>query len=82
MGGHGALICYLKNPGLYKSVSVFAPICNPSLSSTCIKAFKEYLGDEEEWKVFTLFSKPKILFIGVHQKHSYFLTIAITKFIL
>jgi S-formylglutathione hydrolase FrmB len=24
MGGHGALICALKNPGLYKSVSAFA----------------------------------------------------------
>ena len=25
MGGHGALICALKNPGLYRSVSAFAP---------------------------------------------------------
>ena len=25
MGGHGALICHLKNPGAYKSVSAFAP---------------------------------------------------------
>ena len=29
MGGHGALVCALKNPGMYKSVSAFAPICNP-----------------------------------------------------
>ena len=29
MGGHGALICTLKNPGLYQSVSAFAPISNP-----------------------------------------------------
>ena len=29
MGGHGALICALKNPGMYKSVSAFAPICHP-----------------------------------------------------
>ncbi|KAL3846429.1 hypothetical protein ACJMK2_017421 [Sinanodonta woodiana] len=29
MGGHGALICALKNPGQYKSVSAFAPISNP-----------------------------------------------------
>ena len=29
MGGHGALICALKNPGAYRSVSAFAPICNP-----------------------------------------------------
>ena len=30
MGGHGALICHLKNPGTYSSVSAFAPICNPT----------------------------------------------------
>ena len=29
MGGHGALICALKNPGMYRSVSAFAPIANP-----------------------------------------------------
>ena len=30
MGGHGALICHLKNPGTYSSASAFAPICNPT----------------------------------------------------
>jgi S-formylglutathione hydrolase len=30
MGGHGALICHLKNPGTYSAVSAFAPICNPT----------------------------------------------------
>jgi S-formylglutathione hydrolase len=30
MGGHGALTLHLKNPGQYKSVSAFAPICNPT----------------------------------------------------
>ena len=30
MGGHGALICHLKNPGMYSAVSAFAPICNPT----------------------------------------------------
>lgn len=29
MGGHGALSLHLKNPGMYKSVSAFSPICNP-----------------------------------------------------
>lgn len=29
MGGHGALICALKNPGRYQSVSAFSPISNP-----------------------------------------------------
>ena len=30
MGGHGSLVCALKNPGMFKSVSCFAPICNPT----------------------------------------------------
>ena len=30
MGGHGALICALKDPGAYRSVSAFAPIVAPS----------------------------------------------------
>ncbi len=29
MGGHGALVCALRNPGRYRSISVFAPICHP-----------------------------------------------------
>jgi len=48
MGGHGALICYLKNPGKYLSVSAFAPICNPSGSGWGRKAFSRYLGDDPE----------------------------------
>lgn len=47
MGGHGALICALKNPGLYKSVSAFAPICNPSQAPWGIKALTGYLGPRE-----------------------------------
>jgi len=46
MGGHGALICYLKNPGKYRSVSAFAPICNPSNGGWGQKAFSNYLGDD------------------------------------
>src|SRR5690606_10962372 len=30
MGGHGALVCALRNPGRYRSVSAFAPIVAPS----------------------------------------------------
>lgn len=53
MGGHGALICALKNPGQYKSVSAFAPICNPSVCPWGIKAFTGYLGeDKETWKAY------------------------------
>jgi S-formylglutathione hydrolase len=51
MGGHGALICSLKNPGKYKSVSAFSPICNPINCPWGIKAFTGYLGsDKETWK--------------------------------
>ncbi|RSH92954.1 hypothetical protein EHS25_008402 [Saitozyma podzolica] len=43
MGGHGALMIYLKNPGLYKSASAFAPACNPSVTPWGINAFSNYL---------------------------------------
>jgi S-formylglutathione hydrolase len=50
MGGHGALVCCLKNPGKYRSVSAFAPICNPSNSGWGQKAFSNYLGeDRNDW---------------------------------
>ncbi|RHW19726.1 S-formylglutathione hydrolase [Pseudomonas jilinensis] len=51
MGGHGALICALKNPGRYLSVSAFAPISNPSNCPWGHKALGNYLGaDREAWK--------------------------------
>ena len=51
MGGHGALICALKNPGRYQSVSAFAPITNPINCPWGHKAFGNYLGDgREQWK--------------------------------
>jgi len=50
MGGHGALICALKNPGRYASVSAFAPIANPVNCPWGEKAFSGYLGqDRETW---------------------------------
>jgi S-formylglutathione hydrolase len=50
MGGHGALVCYLKNPGKYLSVSAFAPICNPSNCGWGQKAFSQYLGENRnDW---------------------------------
>jgi S-formylglutathione hydrolase len=53
MGGHGALILALKNPGKYTSVSAFAPIVNPSRVPWGQKAFNAYLGNDkaqwEEW---------------------------------
>ena len=50
MGGHGALTLALKHPGLFRSVSAFAPICAPSQCPWGQKAFTEYLGDDQmEW---------------------------------
>jgi len=51
MGGHGALSLALKNPGMFKSVSAFAPMntlmgCEPG-----VNALKGYLGeDREAWR--------------------------------
>ena len=51
MGGHGALICALKNPEKYQSVSAFAPISAPIRCSWGQKAFKNYLGsNQENWR--------------------------------
>jgi S-formylglutathione hydrolase len=49
MGGHGALSLYMKNPGMYKSVSAFAPIANPLKCPWGEKAFKGYFG-ESDWE--------------------------------
>lgn len=53
MGGHGALIVALKNPGRYRSVSAFSPIVAPSQAPWGEKAFTAYLGEDrkawQEW---------------------------------
>jgi len=50
MGGHGALICALKNPGKYASVSAFAPISSPAQCPWGQKGLTAYLGsDESTW---------------------------------
>lgn len=46
MGGHGALVCALRNPQQYRSVSAFAPIVAPSQCPWGEKAFSGYLGDD------------------------------------
>jgi S-formylglutathione hydrolase len=45
MGGHGALVVALRNPGRYASVSAFAPITSPSRAWGA-RAFGAYLGDD------------------------------------
>lgn len=48
MGGHGALICALKNPDGYQSVSAFSPISNPLECGWGKGCFSAYLGDDTE----------------------------------
>ena len=61
MGGHGALVCALRNPGRYQSVSAFAPISNPSNCPWGEKAFSRYLGDDRarwrEWDACALLAE-------------------------
>ena len=50
MGGHGALTLALRHPGVFKSVSAFAPIAAPRQCPWGRKAFSGYLGkDESAW---------------------------------
>merc|ERR1712062_23227 len=53
MGGHGALICALKNPGKYVSASAFAPISAPMKCPWGEKCFTNYLGsDKNSWTTY------------------------------
>ncbi len=53
MGGHGAISLHLKNPQLYKTCSAFAPITSPTQVPWGQKAFKGYLGaDEQTWQAY------------------------------
>jgi S-formylglutathione hydrolase len=51
MGGHGALTIALKNPGRYRSVSAFSPICSPLNCPWGEKALGNYIGDNrDDWQ--------------------------------
>jgi S-formylglutathione hydrolase len=51
MGGHGALIIALKNPGRFRSATAFAPICSPLNCPWGEKALGNYLGpDRDAWR--------------------------------
>jgi len=51
MGGHGALVCALRNPQQYRSVSAFAPIVAASQSPWGENALPRFLGeDKSSWK--------------------------------
>ncbi|MBA1287037.1 S-formylglutathione hydrolase [Pseudomonas japonica] len=63
MGGHGALVCALRNPGKYRSISAFSPISNPMDCPWGEKAFGRYLGQERnrwrEWDSSVLLGQAK-----------------------
>ncbi|MHC9236058.1 S-formylglutathione hydrolase [Pseudooceanicola sp. 502str34] len=46
MGGHGALTLAMSLPGRFRSVSAFAPICNPVKSDWGKKQLSAYLGED------------------------------------
>ncbi len=51
MGGHGALTLAQRHPGVFKTLSAFAPICAPTQCPWGHKAFSGYLGaDTDAWK--------------------------------
>ncbi|MEX2367286.1 MAG: S-formylglutathione hydrolase [Pseudohongiellaceae bacterium] len=51
MGGHGALTIALKNPGVYRAVSAFSPICSPINCPWGHKALGNYIGDNKaDWE--------------------------------
>jgi S-formylglutathione hydrolase len=53
MGGHGALVCALRNPGQYRSASALAPIGAPSRCPWGERAFTGYLGpDRSDWAAY------------------------------
>lgn len=53
MGGHGALVFALKNPGRFRSVSAFAPIVQPSTADWSRPALAKYLGDDPAaWRAY------------------------------
>lgn len=66
MGGHGALVCALRNPEQYKSVSALAPIAAPMHCPWGQKAFTNYLGsDEELWRTYD--ASELVLTAGYHR---------------
>lgn len=65
MGGHGALMIALRNPGRYRSVSAFSPIVAPSQVPWGQKAFTAYLGeDPAAWATYDTVA----LLAGTHSK--------------
>ncbi len=53
MGGHGALVIGLRESQKFQSISVLAPVSNPTNTPWCKKSFIGYLGeDRNSWNDF------------------------------
>ncbi len=53
MGGHGALVIGLRNPGRFRSISAFAPIASSMRCPWGTKALGGYLGaDRSTWRAY------------------------------
>jgi S-formylglutathione hydrolase len=51
VGGHGALVIGLKHSRIFKTISAFAPVCEPSKCAWGEKAFTGFLGDNRaDWR--------------------------------
>ena len=65
MGGLGALNIAIRNPEIYRTVSAFAPISNPTSGIWGQKQFKAYLGpDKNNWEKYD----PSVLLTGYGYK--------------
>lgn len=52
MGGNGAVVIGLRNPSMFKCITLLAPSCNPTSWGQEL-IFRKFLGDDEEqWKKF------------------------------
>lgn len=60
MGGNGAIVCALRNPELFQTISVLAPSCNPTSWGDKI-IYIPYLGEEnkELWKIYDAYDVAK-----------------------
>ncbi|XOV90327.1 MAG: S-formylglutathione hydrolase [Pseudomonadota bacterium] len=53
MGGHGALVMALRNPGIFTCVSAFSPIVSPTNCPWGQKALTAYLGPhQQDWAAY------------------------------
>lgn len=51
MGGHGVFLIAFRNPGKYKSVSAFAPVCSTIRCQPFREGLETYFGNDlNTWK--------------------------------